>query len=167
MKAAELPAAIRKYADIISDVSDERENGDGYWIYLKSGLINDLHDVHMVHEDTLKECAEILKSSIVSCRCSDCESDRKEAEKNAEPQLTEMEQKTLDVFIANLTEEESFSDVAPEDLSSLTGIPIRQLRGVLSSLAQKGIVYIEQRHKDVSIVYLHPSFYYLHPRWGR
>lgn len=167
MEAKLLPTSLRKYANLIADVSDERQNGDGFWVYLISGRVNTLHEVHFVHEDTPQECAKLFKLFVDNCHCSDCEHDRKEAEKGTKPQLTAMEQKTLDVFVANLTEEESFSDVAPEDLSGLTGIPIRQLRGVLSSLAQKGIVYIEQRHKDVSIVYLHPSFYHLHPRWGK
>lgn len=77
MEAKNLPTPLRKYAAIISDVSDERDNDDGYWVYLKSGLINTLHEVHMVHEDDPESCAQVLKSFIVRCECSDCKEDQK------------------------------------------------------------------------------------------
>lgn len=72
MEKKSLPASIRKWHAVIDDVSDERDNGDGYWVYLKSGWINTMHEVHMVHEDTLGECAEQLRHSVAPCNCDDC-----------------------------------------------------------------------------------------------
>jgi hypothetical protein len=74
MNAQDLPASIRKYHAMISDVSDERSNGDGYWVYLKSGFCYE-RETHAIHEDTLKECAECLRF-VEPCSCSDCEFDR-------------------------------------------------------------------------------------------
>ena len=65
--------------------------------------------------------------------------------------------------------EPGFSDVSPQDLSRLTKIPMKSLRGVLGSLVQKGYVWIADG-KDMGIecdiVYLNDSFYYLHPTWS-
>jgi hypothetical protein len=72
MQRQNLPASIRRFHAIIEDVSDERDNEDGYWVYLKSGWINKLHEVHMVHEDTLAECADQLKNFVETCSCDDC-----------------------------------------------------------------------------------------------
>ena len=74
MNAQDLPASIRKYHAMISDVSDERSNGDGYWVYLKSGFCYE-SETHAIHEDTLKGCAECLRY-VEPCSCSDCEFDR-------------------------------------------------------------------------------------------
>jgi len=67
-----LPASLRKWHAIIDEVSDERENGDGYWIYLVAGYRNTMTDTHMVHEDTFRECAEQLRDFVEPCTCSDC-----------------------------------------------------------------------------------------------
>ena len=80
MNKQDLPASLRKWHAIIDDVSDERSNGDGYWVYLKSGYINTSQDVHLVHEDTLRECAEYLRHDVKPCNCSDCECDRVNSE---------------------------------------------------------------------------------------
>lgn len=110
MEAKLLPTSLRKYANLIADVSDERQNGDGYWVYLISGRVNTLHEVHFVHEDTPQECAKLFKLFVDNCHCSDCEHDRKEAEKVAaqKKQLVEGYAKTYiaaydrgDVFGAN------------------------------------------------------------------
>lgn len=72
MQKQDLPASIRTWHGIIDEVSDERSNGDGYWIYLKPGWIDTMFEVHMVHEDTLAECADQLRNSVEPCTCRDC-----------------------------------------------------------------------------------------------
>lgn len=81
-------------------------------------------------------------------------------------QLTEMESKALDCLIEKLTGEVDFSDVAPEDIAEGTCIPMKSLRGVLASLAKKGVIYVYERPGDCSIVYLEHAFYHLHPTWA-
>jgi hypothetical protein len=83
--------------------------------------------------------------------------------------LTVLEKQTIQSFINDLYAEPGFSDVSPQDLSRLTKIPMKSLRGVLGSLVQKGYVWIADG-KDMGIecdiVYLNDSFYYLHPTWS-
>lgn len=66
-----LPKTLEKFRHLIDDVSDERGMGQGYWVYLKAGLINPWTETHCVHEDTIKECAEQLKI-VKPCQCADC-----------------------------------------------------------------------------------------------
>lgn len=81
------------------------------------------------------------------------------------PQLTAMEKQTLDALIARLYAEPGFSDVTPSDLSKITTIPMNSLRGVLSSLVQKGIIWMED-DRGPMVVYLSEKYYHLHPKWG-
>jgi len=81
--------------------------------------------------------------------------------------LTLMEAKVLDSLISMLYAEEGFSDVDANDLSQDTGIPTRSIRGVLSSLVQKGYVSIEDNGAGFQIVYLSSDKYHLHPRWSK
>ena len=59
-------------------------------------------------------------------------------------QFTELEQKVLESLIDNLYAEPGFSDVDATDLSEWTGIPTKQVRGVLSSLIKKGVVTLDE-----------------------
>lgn len=81
------------------------------------------------------------------------------------PQLTAMEKQTLVALLANLYAEPGFSDVTPSDLSKITTIPMNSLRGVLSSLVQKGLVWMED-DRGPMVVYLASKHYHLHPTWG-
>ena len=81
--------------------------------------------------------------------------------------LTLMEAKVLDSLISMLYAEEGFSDVDAKDLSTDTGIPTRSIRGVLSSLVQKGYVSIDDPGVGFQIVYLSSDKYHLHPRWSK
>jgi hypothetical protein len=56
-----LPKCLRKYADKIREVSDERDSDDGYWVYLASGYRDDEGETHCIHEDTPTECAAKMK----------------------------------------------------------------------------------------------------------
>ena len=57
---------------LVEEISDERSMGDGYWIYLVPGYINTMTEVHMVHEDTVKECLIHLRNYIKPCNCEEC-----------------------------------------------------------------------------------------------
>lgn len=62
---------IKKHPKV-DEISDERNNGDGIWIYLKPGFINEEKEVHCIHEHTIEECLEQLKNDIVECACEEC-----------------------------------------------------------------------------------------------
>ena len=84
--------------------------------------------------------------------------------------LTELENQVLESLIHQLYAEPGFSDVDANDISSLTGIPTRKIRGVLSSLVKKGIVHLEETdtygaEKQYVIIYLNQNYWYLHPQW--
>lgn len=82
--------------------------------------------------------------------------------------LTEMEKQVLTALIDALYAETGFSDVDARDLSNTTKIPTKSIRGVLSSLSKKGIVYIDDlvTNGEYQIIYLQESYYGLHPRWA-
>ena len=85
-------------------------------------------------------------------------------------QLTDLENKVLESLIHSLYAEPGFSDVDANDLSSLTKIPTKSIRGVLSSLVKKGIITLDETAtygapKQYVIIYLNPSHWYLHPEW--
>ena len=80
--------------------------------------------------------------------------------------LTDMETAVMESLISLLYAEPGFSDVDAKELSSLTNYPTKQIRGVLSSLAKKGIVLIDDNGAGFQIVYLMEQFYYLHPTWS-
>ena len=65
----ELPKCLRKYAAKIESVSDERGMGDGCWVYLADGLMdNSNHQCHIIHEDTFRECITYIRDA-VPCNC--------------------------------------------------------------------------------------------------
>lgn len=64
-----IPATLRRFATYIDDISDERGDGDGYWVYLVPGWICD--EVHCVHEDTIRECAKAMRC-IERCTAPNC-----------------------------------------------------------------------------------------------
>lgn len=66
-----LPRCLRKFADKISEVSDERSAGDGYWVYLANGWRDPDGETHCIHEDTPAECAALMPD-IRRCTASDC-----------------------------------------------------------------------------------------------
>ena len=85
-------------------------------------------------------------------------------------QLTDLETQVLENLINNLYAEPGFSDVDAKDISSSTGIPMKSIRGVISSLVKKGIVHLEETDnmwasEQFVIIYLHDSHWYLHPQW--
>lgn len=83
--------------------------------------------------------------------------------------LTELETKVLQALIDSLYAEAGFSDVDANDLTEITDIDKKQIRGVLASLVKKGIVHIEEtstfRAPKYQIIYLDTQYWYLHPEW--
>lgn len=85
--------------------------------------------------------------------------------------FTELEQTVLTAFIDSLYAEAGFSDVDAHDLAKETGLPTKQIRGVIASLIKKGVVFCEETDnfgapEQYVIIYLRDEFYHLHPRWG-
>lgn len=76
--------------------------------------------------------------------------------------LTEMESQCLQALINNLYAEAGFSDVDAKDISNVTKLPIKQVRGVLANLVKKGIVEIDDPGCGFQIIYLKPEWYHLH-----
>lgn len=85
----------------------------------------------------------------------------------AQENLTAMETQVMESLISLLYAEAFFSDVDAKDLSQDTGIPTSKIRGVLSSLVQKGYVYIDDPGAGFQIVYLCKNKFYLHPEWSK
>lgn len=78
--------------------------------------------------------------------------------------LTQLETVTLTQLIKNsdIDEFQNFSNAGVEDLSQFTGISIKKIRGVVSSLIKKGIVCIEDFDGDgTELVYLEDKYIYL------
>ena len=60
---------LEKYVD---EVIDETGEDNGYWIYLKYGYRVDYSaSDHIIHEDTVKECVDYLKT-VEPCACKEC-----------------------------------------------------------------------------------------------
>ena len=77
--------------------------------------------------------------------------------------LTELENQVLTAFITALDKEPFFSDVIASDLAKITNVDIKQVRGVVGSLAKKGIMWVEDANEGgYKIIYLQPDFFYLH-----
>jgi hypothetical protein len=58
-----------KYPGIIEEVWNEGK--DGYWINLEPGYIDERAGIHMVHEETVRECVRTMKT-IVPCTPDNC-----------------------------------------------------------------------------------------------
>jgi len=80
--------------------------------------------------------------------------------------LTELQTQVLQKLIDNLYAEPGFTDVNVEALSKYTGISMRKIRGVVSSLVNKGIIYIDHtldNDESEAWVALDTDYWYLHP----
>jgi len=81
--------------------------------------------------------------------------------------LTQLEKTILTELIANLYAEEGFSDVDAKDLSKWCNIDINIVKGVLSSLVKKEIIWINENESGYKIIYLDENHYNLHPEWKK
>ena len=75
--------------------------------------------------------------------------------------LTELETKTLNAFTGCLYAEPGFSDVDVKDLSEVTGISSKIIRGALGSLVKKGVVTINTNDSGYDIIDLNTSYWHL------
>jgi hypothetical protein len=66
-----LPKPLQPFADRIAEVSDERDAGDGYWVYLKVGWRDEEGETHCVHEDTPTACARRMPG-LIRCTVPGC-----------------------------------------------------------------------------------------------
>ena len=57
-------ALPEKFTAAIADISDERNNGDGWWVYLKEPFFNDALECRIIHEAKLSDCIKQLKSCV-------------------------------------------------------------------------------------------------------
>jgi predicted transcriptional regulator len=80
-------------------------------------------------------------------------------------QLTQLETQVLESLISLLYAEAGYSDVDAKDLAADTQIPIKSIRGVLSSLVKKEIINIDENSSKYQLVYLNSAYWYLHPEW--
>lgn len=84
--------------------------------------------------------------------------------------LTDLENTVLETLINNLYAEPGFSDVDAHDIAKETGISTKSIRGALSSLVKKGIVFLDETEtfgaaQQYVIIYLSSDYWYLHPEW--
>jgi hypothetical protein len=63
-----LPAAIQQFHKLI-EIADR--DCDGCWVYLHYGNCAGERGLHIIHEDTWRECAERFKG-IFPCDCHEC-----------------------------------------------------------------------------------------------
>lgn len=61
----------RTWADIKADprvdsVSDERDTGGGYWVYLRRPYVDRSREAICIHESTISECCHILNNDITA-----------------------------------------------------------------------------------------------------
>ncbi|WP_257154784.1 hypothetical protein [Bacillus toyonensis] len=72
-----------------------------------------------------------------------CDLETDEKEQEALQTLTEMETKVWNYLVTEgWYAEATFSDVIAKDVEVATEIPMKQLRGVISSLEQKGLIQL-------------------------
>ncbi|MGF2715614.1 hypothetical protein ACQUY5_25745 [Bacillus cereus] len=88
-----------------------------------------------------------------------CDLPSDEQEQKALQTLTDMETKVWNYLVdGGWFAEPTFSDVIPSDIEDATKIPMKQLRGVLSSLVQKGLIVLQKEHLDEPFVYRELDF---------
>ncbi len=85
-----------------------------------------------------------------------------------EMNLTDMEKKVLTAFVNRLQlREPGFSDVGYDDLVKNTEIDSKKIRGVLSSLIKKNLIWIANKEEyqfECDLIYLREEYYYLIPK---
>lgn len=73
-----LSIGLNRYANIITDVRDERVNpdggNDGYWIYLTDGFIDPNAEMHFVHEYTIFDVLNAMHN-VTRCTPQNCASE--------------------------------------------------------------------------------------------
>jgi len=69
-----LPISIIKLASDprVDEILDERDDDNGYWVYLKPGFINTYSETHCIHEWTAADVLSQARTSIEPCDCESC-----------------------------------------------------------------------------------------------
>ena len=83
--------------------------------------------------------------------------------------LTKLEIAFIKSFVSKLYAEPGFSDVDANDFASEYSSQ-QQLGGIMSSLEQKGIIWVERGADsgcDYDIIYLISDWEQLHPEWAK
>ncbi len=60
------------HPDQIVDITNERADGSGYWVYFAPGWIYPRGETHFIHEDTVAECLAGFRT-IKRCTCAECQ----------------------------------------------------------------------------------------------
>lgn len=82
--------------------------------------------------------------------------------------LTKMEHLVLRNIILNLYAEAGFTDLEASDLTKNLLMEMKVLRGVISSLVQKGYISVDEFESSSvkrNFICLREEFYHLHPLW--
>ena len=66
-------------------------------------------------------------------------------------EVTELEKQVLEALAAEMYAEAGFSDAGLDELTRATGLGPTRLRGVASSLIQKGLLDIDRREDEMDI----------------
>jgi predicted transcriptional regulator len=75
--------------------------------------------------------------------------------------LTELETKTLTAIANGMYAEPGFSDIDVNDVSEMTDLPTKTIRGALGSLVKKGIIQVDTNDSGYDIIYLCKPYWYL------
>lgn len=69
-----LPKGLQKLLDDprVQSIEDERNEDNGYWVYLVNGWFNPYLETHCIHEDTVKAVLDQMKD-IEKCHCEWCD----------------------------------------------------------------------------------------------
>lgn len=57
---------------IVEQIIDERNDGHGWWYFLKPGWKREGYDTHSLRADTKREINKQLKTEVVACNCAEC-----------------------------------------------------------------------------------------------
>lgn len=52
----------------VQSISDERNMGDGVWVYLKPGFLNGSTDTGTIHESSFSKCLRVLRTATYSTK---------------------------------------------------------------------------------------------------
>lgn len=80
--------------------------------------------------------------------------------------LTELESLVLIRLVFMLDKEPYFTDTTHNDLANSLVKPINTIKGVVTSLVKKKIVFVDEDYDRPSLITLEPDFFYIHPNWS-
>lgn len=66
MDRKDLPKCLRKWADRIDSISNEKAYGEGCWVYLNDRFFSEEMGCRTIHEDTWAECADLVAAAVTN-----------------------------------------------------------------------------------------------------